>query len=265
METLRTAAGVRISWERHGRAGTPLILVHGAFSDHRTNWQFVIERLAADFDVYAIARRGRGKTDATQGHSVLDEADDLIALIQAIDKPVFLAGHSYGAHVALAAAQQVSSRVERLILYEAPSATLISDDVPRRLQELAAADQWEEFCTSFFVDVLSNPVAEIDALHGTLLWQQILDDAPASLHDVLAVARHRLDEVRTQQLTTPTLLQIGSESPRAHYLTDRLMELLPDVRLDVLHGQAHEGMTTAPELYVKSLTAFLQVHSVTSA
>jgi pimeloyl-ACP methyl ester carboxylesterase len=33
-------AGVTVSYERYG-SGPPLVLVHGGFSDHRTNWELV--------------------------------------------------------------------------------------------------------------------------------------------------------------------------------------------------------------------------------
>ncbi len=57
--------GVSISYEKYG-VGPSLVLVHGAFSDHRTNWEFVKPLLEKRFTVYAIARRGRGQTDATE-------------------------------------------------------------------------------------------------------------------------------------------------------------------------------------------------------
>jgi pimeloyl-ACP methyl ester carboxylesterase len=53
------------------------------------------------------------------------------------------------------------------------------------------------------------------------------------------------------------LLQIGSESPRDLYVTDALAAALPNARIEVLPGQAHEGMTTAPEMYAESVTKFL--------
>jgi alpha-beta hydrolase superfamily lysophospholipase len=54
-------------------------------SNHNTNWEFVKPLLEQQFTVYAIARRGRGKTDATEGHSLDDESMDVVTLIQAID------------------------------------------------------------------------------------------------------------------------------------------------------------------------------------
>ena len=40
--------------------------------------------------------------------------------------------------------------------------------------------------------------------------------------------------------------------------TDMLAGVLPRVQIHALKGQAHEGMTTAPEMYVDSVLAFLR-------
>ena len=55
----------------------------------------------------------------------------------------------------------------------------------------------------------------------------------------------------------PTLLLAGSESPRERYLTDMLLSSVRDVRLTVLGGQAHEGMTTAPAAFCDAVERFL--------
>lgn len=100
------------------------MLLHGAFSNHRSNWSAVKLLLLPHFSVYAIARRGRGETEATTGHSIEDEIEDAVAFIRCINAPVFLLGHSYGAHVALVAAARVPDLVRKLVLYEAPWPTL---------------------------------------------------------------------------------------------------------------------------------------------
>src|SRR5918998_3521676 len=89
--------GAAVSFDKYG-SGPPLVLVHGAFSDHQTNWEFVKPLFEKQFTTYAIARRGRGETEATEGHSLEDEGRDVVAVIQSIGEPVFLLGHSYGAH-----------------------------------------------------------------------------------------------------------------------------------------------------------------------
>ena len=118
MQRLTSPAGATVSYDQYG-SGPPLVLVHGAFSDHKTNWEFVRPLFEKQFTIYAIARRGRGETDATVDHSLEDESLDVVALIQSIGEPVFLLGHSYGAQTALAAAAQVPDRVRKLVLYEA--------------------------------------------------------------------------------------------------------------------------------------------------
>jgi hypothetical protein len=60
-----------------------------------------------------------------------------------------------------------------------------------------------------------------------------------------------------RQLECPVLLQIGSASPCDLYVTDALTNVLPHSRVEELPGQAHEGMTTAPQMYAHAVTRFL--------
>lgn len=62
MLRILSPAGATVSYDKYG-SGPPLVLVHGAFSDHQTNWQFVKPLFEKQFTVYAVARRGRGETD----------------------------------------------------------------------------------------------------------------------------------------------------------------------------------------------------------
>jgi pimeloyl-ACP methyl ester carboxylesterase len=248
--------GATLSYQRYG-TGPPLVLVHGSFGDDDANWEFVKPILRERFTVYAIARRGRGETDATQGHCLEDEARDVAALIQAVGEPVFLLGHSYGAHCSLAAAALAPESIRKLVLYEAAWPRNISPEALATLEELAAAGAWEDFAIAFFLDVLSVPVKDLDALRATELWPPILADARASLGDVRALARYDFKPERFNGLQMPVLLQIGSESPRDLYVTDALADTLPDVQIQSLSGQAHEGMTTAPEMYAQAVIGFL--------
>lgn len=254
MQRLRSAANATVSYETYG-AGPPLVLVHGAFSDHRSNWELVKSRFESQFTVYAIARRGRGETDATEWHSIEDESKDVAAVIRAIDEPVFLLGHSYGAHTALAAAAKVPYLVRKLVLYEAPWPKLVAPFAS--LAALARAGEWERFAVAFFHERLSVPMPEINALRASEHWAPIMADARASLGDLRALNIYEFDAERYRSLRFPVMLQIGSESPRHFYVTDALAATLPDARVEELSGQAHEGMTTAPQMYAESVTRFL--------
>jgi pimeloyl-ACP methyl ester carboxylesterase len=231
--------------------------VHGGFSDHKTNWEFVKPLLEKQFTIYAIARRGRGETDATKGHSLEDESRDVVAVMQSIGEPVFLLGHSYGAHTALAAAAKVPNRVRKLVLYEPAWPRVIGKEALARLEELAQAGDWENFAVTFFHDRLCVPLEELNQLRETELWPPIIADSEASMGDLRALSEYDFDAQRFRDLQIPVMLQIGTESPRDLYVTDALAAVLPDVRIEELHGQAHEGMTTAPEMYAVAVSSFL--------
>ncbi|MBY0280474.1 alpha/beta hydrolase, partial [Candidatus Binatia bacterium] len=198
-----------------------------------------------------------GATAATTGHALADEARDVAAVVATIAEPVFLLGHSYGAHVALIAAAMLVERVRKLVLYEPAWPALLDAAALAPLEALARAGAWDAFAVNFFRDALQVPVAELDVVRGSELWPPIVADAPATLHDLRALARHAFRPEGFAALRVPTLLQIGTESPRGLYATDALAAVLPDVRVEALPGQAHEAMTTAPDLYAASVERFL--------
>lgn len=90
------------------------------------------------------------------------------------------------------------------------------------------------------------PIDELDVLRASEDWPSIVADAPASVEDIRALARYRLDPERFCALAMPVLLQVGSESPASYYVTDALAAVLPDVAVEALAGQAHDAMITAP-------------------
>ena len=94
-------------------------------------------------------------------------ARDVAAVIRAIGEPVFLLGHSYGAQIALAAAAALPDRVRKLVLYEPPWPRSSRPEAMARLEELARMPaDWDGFAVTFFRDLLSVPVAELDAAAG---------------------------------------------------------------------------------------------------
>lgn len=256
MHRVTTPDRTIVSYDRYG-SGPPLVLVHGGFSDHKTNWEFVKPLFEKQFTTYAIARRGRGETDRTEGHCLEDESRDVLAVIQSIGEPVFLLGHSYGAHTALAAAAEAPDWVRKLVLYEPAWPRIIQNENLAQLEELAEVRDWEGFAVSFFRDRLCVPVEELNELRATELWPPIITDAEASLGDLRALSGYDFSAERFRDLRVPVMLQIGTNSPRDLYVTDALCAVLQDVHIEELHGQAHEGMTTAPKMYAEAVTRFL--------
>lgn len=256
MRHLRSPTGATLSYVEYG-SGPPLVLVHGGFSDHETNWEFVKPLLEPHFTVFAVARRGRGDTETAAAHTLADEGRDVAALIEALGKPVFLLGHSYGGQVALSAAALAEDRVRKLVLYEPPWPAALPAELVVTLEALARDQRWDELATAFFREGLSVPAEDLAALRGSDLWPPIVGDAKATLDDLRALVRHDFDPARFRTFRSPVLLQVGEHSPREPYVTDALAAVFPDARIEILEGQAHEGMTTAPDTYAAAVRRFL--------
>ncbi len=243
-----------ISYNERG-AGAPLVLVHGAFSDHWTNWEFVLPDWEKEFRVISVARRGRGESARSVDHSLLDEARDVAGLLETMDGPVTLLGHSYGAHVALAATRMVPERVAKLVVYEPPRRSLFASEAVGRLRTLVG--DWDRFSAVFFGEVLLVPLEELRQLRASELWSPIVADAPASWQDIQAVSRYEFAAEDFVSLQMPVLLQTGTESPGHLYATEALAAVLPRAEIMRLEGQAHEGMTTAPEMYAERVAEWI--------
>lgn len=92
--------GIETYYESVGN-GQPVVLVHGATSDHQL-WGRQVESLAGEYQVVTYDVRDHGRTGASDREYTIDLlAEDLQALIEALDlaTPV-VCGHSMGGFIA---------------------------------------------------------------------------------------------------------------------------------------------------------------------
>jgi pimeloyl-ACP methyl ester carboxylesterase len=143
------------------------------------------------------------------------------------------------------------------VLYEPPRPSAFPPEAFAALERLAASADWDTFAFTFFRDTIGVPIAELEPLRTSGLWPPIVADAQASWGDICALRSHEFRAEAYRGLTMPVCLQVGSESRHDLYVTDALAAELPDAHLTVLHDQAHEGMTTAPQQYAAAVSAFL--------
>jgi pimeloyl-ACP methyl ester carboxylesterase len=215
METVASRDGTPIAFERGGE-GPPLVLVHGTTSDHLT-WELVLPDLQKLFTVYAIDRRGHGESG--DGYDIEREFEDVVAVIDSIGGTVGLLGHSYGAICALEAALR-SDQVRRLILYEG------TFPVPKGIElyppeafdsvrsSLKAGDR-EAALTTFYRDIALISPGEIEMLRSLPVWQARVALAPTIPHEMRAFENYvsSFDPARLANLSTPTLILLGGDSP----------------------------------------------------
>jgi len=223
--------GLRYHVRRWAAPGAPkIVLLHG-WMDVSASFQFVVDALERDWDVYAPDWRGYGLTDWGKEDSywVPDYLADLDALLQVTDEnPVNLVGHSMGGHVAALYAGVRPARVARFVNLEGYGlAATRADQAPKRysrwLDELRVRPRLRPY-ESFAAlaerlqannSRLTRERAEFLARH----WGKeekgkgvVLRSDPA--HKIVNPVLYRQDEVRAcwQLVTAPVLWVEAAES-----------------------------------------------------
>ncbi|ELZ23838.1 alpha/beta hydrolase fold protein [Haloterrigena salina JCM 13891] len=262
METVPSADGTEIAFERTG-SGPPLVLVHGGVCDHRF-WELsdVRTTFADHFTVYAIDCRGVGESGDADEYNLEREFEDVAAVVETIDEPVTLLGHSSGALLSLEAALRTDT-LHKLILYEPPIAfddqDLYSDEVLAEMKRLLDDGENEQVLVLFLREIAQSTPEEIDAQRSAPDWRDLVDAAHVWPRSLSAVGEYEFDSARFADMTTPTLLLSGSESPQ--FLKDAtapVNDALPNSRIVTFDGHAHEAMLTGPDRFIEEILAFIR-------
>ena len=156
MERITGPAGTTISYDRYG-SGPPLVLVHGGFSDHVTNWQ----------EVNPCSRTASPSTRSLAGGEarLAGPGDTRSRMrprtsspcIQAVGQPVFLLGYSYGASAPLERWRSTRTAPQ--------SSSCMSLRIPRIgagaswpvLEQFAESEDWDAMVEAFMRDVVQVP------------------------------------------------------------------------------------------------------------
>lgn len=160
MDTITSTDGTPIAFERTGR-GPPMVLVHGTTLDH-TSWDLVRPGFEDHFTVYAMDRRGCGESGDADEYELDREFEDVTAVIESIDSPVTLVGHSFGALCALEAALRTDT-LRNLVLYEPPLEQAPgAEAVLAEMKTLLDDGETEQALVLFLREFAGDTPAEID-------------------------------------------------------------------------------------------------------
>ena len=198
-DTVEVAPGVVLAYDvlaptgRDARPGSvPIVLLHG-LSQQRAFWAPVLRRLRSG-PIAALDQRGHGDSDTPLGasFSVASCAADVVTLLDALGwQRAVVAGHSWGAAVALAVAASAPHRVAASVLLDGglwgPSGLGDRAEVRRRLTPPAlgipAEDLWALIRQGDLGDSWSAEVQ--DALAPTFVA-----DADGNLRTRIGMDRH---------------------------------------------------------------------------
>ena len=258
MQTVTSADGTRIAYERRGE-GPPLVLLHGGAT--RRYWEPVVPRFTDDYTVVLPDRRGRGDSGDSEPYSIDREVEDVRAVVDALDGAPVLYGHSFGGLQAIEAAR--TATVEAVVAYE--PAFLVGEyreqaDLAARMRDRLDAGERREAMKLHLREVLHGGQIESGDFDAWLdewpAWPGVVEHVENTVRMDRALEEHRLPD--GLDVDAPTLLLTGSEAPS--HLRDSVRavgEALPASRLVEFDGLGHSGPTEAPERVTAEVRAFL--------
>jgi pimeloyl-ACP methyl ester carboxylesterase len=243
-------------------SGSPLLIIHGAGA-HADASQHVLAALAEKHRVIVYDRRGHSRSSdkpaAIAGY-LLRQAEDAAALLRGIDAmPATVVGWSNGGLIALHLALEHPTLVSRLVVCEPP---LHASKHPPPLRQLwptlktlllAALGRRQAAAATFFRMLLarpdgSNSFDELDAESRAGL----LANADTLLHELKVGTGEELTAERLRELRCPVSAIIGGETLRVFVdATQRLREMLPEMKVERIPGAGHISVVTHPTEFAR--------------
>jgi pimeloyl-ACP methyl ester carboxylesterase len=235
--------GIQVYYEVRG-SGRPLVLLHGGVVTIDLTFGPLLEPLAAGRQVIAVELQGHGHTAITDRPMTIEAlAADVVALLDHLGlAEADLFGLSLGGLVAYAVALSAPERVGRLIIASADAHRPPGrESVPISEDRLPTRDDFEAMRDAYMA-VAPEPdrFAESAAMTSALV------------HEFPGWSAEQLKSLRA-----PTLLMFGDRDFWPLSDIAELFAMLPDVRLAVLPGTTHMGMTRRPRELLALITPFL--------
>jgi pimeloyl-ACP methyl ester carboxylesterase len=249
--------GLEMYYESHGKGGTPLVLLHGAFSAVGTSFGLLIPALAETRRVIAFDLQAHGRTaDIDRSMRLETLADDVAAALEllGIDRADVL-GYSMGGAVALRIAIRHPAAVRKLILISV-SYTLaglhpgLMDGLGEMQPEMMHGSPWHDE----YMQIAPRP-----------------EDFNRLFTKKSEMDRHTTDipAATLRAIQSPILLIAGDSdilTPEHAVEMFRLFgggrfgdspEGLPDSQLAILPGTSHVSIVFRPELLLPIIPLFL--------
>jgi 2-succinyl-6-hydroxy-2,4-cyclohexadiene-1-carboxylate synthase len=233
-----------------------LVLLHG-FTQTRQSWRRTVAALGGRYRAVAPDLPGHGQMSERRPASL---AATLAYLRALVDEPHVLAGYSMGGRIALHAALARPERVQRLVLVGAsPGLADAGERAARRRADEALADHIEAVGVDAFAEEWGRlalwegqPERVRAAAHADRLR-----NTPAGLADALrGLGTGALPSLwdRLGELRMPVMLAVGERDAKFRAIAERMAELVPDARLELIAGTGHAPHLERPDLVAEAIT-----------
>jgi 3-oxoadipate enol-lactonase len=237
--------------------GAPVIWMHGIW-DRWLMWEPVVERIPGRH--FMVEFRGHGESGHPEGaehYRWMDYADDIVALIGALDLPqVSLVGFSLGAIVATLVAAREPERVVRAVAVDPPYREG-AFSVPQFADLREVKNMPEDELVSFLS--FMRPERGEAEWRREASWLRMTADGAFDAMIAGTVGEQDLANVLPRIHQPFLILQADPKAGAA--LSDEMAEyalaLLPDARIVRFPGSGHNIAHDQPEAFVAAVRGFL--------
>jgi pimeloyl-ACP methyl ester carboxylesterase len=251
--TVISKDGTPIAFDRYGE-GPTVILVPGALGVRThpflSGFAGLPELLAPHFTVVNYDRRGAGDSGDKLPYAVEREVEDIEALIDEVGGPAYLYGLSSGGALALEAANRLTGKVAKLVMYEPPfivdgeDPTIPEDGVEQVNRMVAEGRKGDAL--AYFIMITGAPEEAIPQIKEMPMWADMEKVAHTLAYDFTVLREKPLRPNQWPGATMPALAMAGGESdPFFHRTVQSLADTLPNAQGRILEGQTHEVTSEA--------------------
>jgi len=234
---------------RAGKGAPPFVFVHGFACTHE-DWRAQIEHFSKTRTVLACDLRGHGRTPGAAGECSIERyGADVAELLQTLDAPAVLIGHSMGCRVVLEANRQAPRNVAAIALVDG---SRMAWGEPRQADEAMRAaiefTGFPAFAEALFRQMFLAPSAQatsiierakrLPAEVGAALFPSMARWDAGQMVAALAAVRVPLLAIQSTSMSPErkrSSMRAGQTSP----WLDLLRERVPGARIEILPGLGH--------------------------
>lgn len=260
--TTQSADGTRIAWRTIGeeRGGEQAVVIIPGSLDDGSTWRRVALQLAPEFTFHIVSRRGMGQSEDHPEYSIEKEYEDVRRVLEATGAQRLI-GHSFGGVCSLGAVREYPG-LERLVIYEPPlpvKEPVVPEDALLQIEEAAEDEDFDRVVETGLLRVVRLPARWVEKLRERASWQAMVATARTWPREIRALYELEPGVEIYSSIRTRTLLPVGERTPVHHRdAAEALLEVLPDARLEVIPGSAHQGQVDARDHLAELFADFLR-------
>ena len=259
--------GVSLWAETHGRSGSPVVMVHGSWVDHRT-WDLVAPRFAETRVVISYDRRGHSQSERPASQSTVhDDVADLAALIEHWDfAPAHLVGNSFGGSICLRLAAQRPELIRSLVVHEPPLFDIAAQDPAMAWIPQAFRDHVGPVVECLNAGDMVGGARRFVGDAGPAGWDEMPPDvretfitnAPTFLEESCDPDWLDLDLEPLKAFARPALITHGDMSiPIFAPIAQRIADGIPAASRHTFNRAGHAPHQTHPDDFVRVVSSFI--------